>query len=153
MRLRRLVVPLLVGALLGAPSLALAQSPGDPEEARSAPAKPAPSGPASASRPPAPRRLNLGAYTQPYGPPSVKSLLDAPRFESTVDVYGKAADTIALTAKMAWWMQDFEFTYGPTPGVGRAPTLQETQEFRPTPPPAANFLPLLDWLLKKAQKK
>jgi hypothetical protein len=69
--------------------------------------------------PPAPaRRLDLGTYGAPTaGPPQGGSLTDSPRFESTIDVEGKApAD---FNATMAVWWQHFNFEEPAIYGQGK----------------------------------
>ena len=111
----------------------------------------------AASMPPAPsppaKRLELGPYVDPYGRVPVERILDVPRFETRVEVQGKAMDSAALTAKMEWWMRDFEPLRGAVPNQGSAPSLQEIQEYRPHVTEGANLLPVLDWLLGKITKK
>jgi len=102
---------------------------------------------------PAAKRLRLGPYVDPYGPVPVDRILDVPRFETRVDVHGKAMDTAALTARMEWWMRDFEPMRGAVSRAGSAPSLQELRDHRPHPPDAVDIVPVLDWLLGKLNKK
>lgn len=76
-------------------------------------AAPSPAPTPSPSPRPAPRRLDLGPYAAPAaGPPQAGSMSDAPRFDSTIDVEGKApAD---FNATMAVWWRHFDFT---TPAI------------------------------------
>ena len=121
-----------------------------------APAASAPRDAARASKParstPA-KRLRLGPYVDPYGPVPVEKILDVPRFETRVEVQGKAMDTAALTARMEWWMRDFEPLRGAVSRQGSAPSLEEIHEYRPHVTEPANLLPILDWLLDKLNKK
>jgi hypothetical protein len=69
---------------------------------------------------PVARRLDLGPYGAPAaGPPQGGTLSEAPRFESTIDVEGKApAD---FDATMAVWWRHFDFEspaiYGQGQGI------------------------------------
>jgi hypothetical protein len=131
-------------------------APASPPPVASAPAAPEPQDAARASKPPPPKpaqRLRLGPYVDPYGPVGVEKILDVPRFETRVEVKGKAMDTAALTARMEWWMRDFEPLRGAVPNGGSAPSLQEIHEYRPHVTEPANILPILDWLLGKLDKK
>jgi hypothetical protein len=110
------------------------------------------SAPSPAPSPPA-KRLKLGPYLEPYGRVPVDGILDGPRFETRVEVEGKAMDSAALTARMEWWMRDFEPIRGAVPNGGSAPSLQEIHEYRPHVTEGANLLPVLDWLLGKITKK
>jgi hypothetical protein len=77
--------------------------------------------PAPTPRPsptPAPRRLDLGSYGAPAGgPPRGGTLTESPRFESTIDVEGKApAD---FNATMAVWWRHFDFESPAIYGQGK----------------------------------
>jgi hypothetical protein len=67
---------------------------------------------------PAARRLDLGPYGAPAaGPPRGGTLSAAPRFESTIDVEGKApAD---FDATMAVWWRHFDFESPAIYGQGK----------------------------------
>jgi hypothetical protein len=134
----RVAVFLAVAAVLAAPR---ARAEGSPASTPS----PAPS--------PAAKRLKLGPYLEPYGRVPVDRILDGPRFETRVDVEAKAMDSAALTARMEWWMRDFEPIRGAVPNGGSAPSLQEIHEYRPHVTEGANILPVIDWLLGKITKK
>ena len=113
-----------------------------------------PAGPApSPSPPPSAQRLKLGPYVDPYGPVTAERLLDVPRFETRVEVLGKAMDSAALTAKMEWWMRDFEPIRGAVSHQGSAPSVEEMREYRPGVTPGANIVPILEWLADKLNKK
>lgn len=111
-----------------------------------------PSPAASPANPEAPKaRLRLGAFgtTQPpilVGP-------DIPRFATEVEVRGRATDSAALTAKLAWWLRDFDGTRGPVRGAGRAPTLAEMREFRPHPADSIDVNEVVGWLVGKIKEK
>ena len=135
----RVAVFLAIGVMLAAPRVAGAD--GSPA-----------STPFPAPSPPA-QRLKLGPYVDGYGPPPAQRILDVPHFETHVDVPGKAMDSAALTARMEWWMRDFEPRRGAVPNEGSAPSLQEIHEYRPHVTEGANLLPVIDWLLGKITKK
>jgi hypothetical protein len=98
------------------------------------------------------RQLQLPGYARgedPFAPTG-----DLPAFSEEIQVLGRPMDRQALTAKMGWWMQDFEPVYaGAAPAGFHAPTLLEMSEHRQTPPRAADFSPLFGWLLGKVMKK
>jgi hypothetical protein len=125
--------------------------------AASAPPATAPAASASVpapTPPPAPRkRLRLGPYVDPPGPVPVEHIFDLPHFETRVEVQGKAMDSAALTARMEWWMRDFEPRRGSVPRGGSAPSLEEIREYRPHPADSVNIVPILDWLVDKLNKK
>jgi hypothetical protein len=126
-----------------------------PADAAPAAALP-PAAPASvpAAAPAAPKkRLNLGPYVDPYGPVTAERLFDVPHFETRVEVQGKAMDSAALTARMEWWMRDFEPLRGAVPRGGSAPSLEEIREYRPHPADSINIAPIIDWLVDKLNKK
>jgi hypothetical protein len=106
------------------------------------------------ARAPAPaKRLNLGPYVDPYGPVTAERILDVPHFETRVEVQGKAMDSAALTARMEWWMRDFEPMRGAVSRAGSAPSVEEMREHRPHPPDSLNILPIIDWLVDKLNKR
>ncbi len=70
-----------------------------------------------------------------------------------MEVEGKAMDSAALTARMEWWMRDYEPIRGSVPRQGSAPSLEEMREYRHHVTEGANFAPVLDWLLGKLNKK
>jgi hypothetical protein len=97
------------------------------------------------------RRLRLPSYARGGDPFAFAP--DLPAFSDEVHVTGRPMDTESLTAKMRWWMQDFEPTYaGAAPARFHAPTLAEMREHRPSPPQAVDFTPLLGWVLGKINK-
>lgn len=102
---------------------------------------------------PAAKRLRLGPYVDPYAPVPVERMFDVPRFDTRVEVHGKAMDRVALTARMEWWMRDFEPMRGAVSRAGSAPSLQEMKDHRHHPPDAIDVVPILDWLLDKLNKK
>lgn len=130
---------LAVGVALSGGSAAGSDDPGVP--------KPSPS-----PSPPS-KRLSLGPYVDPYGPVTAERLFDVPHFETRVEVQGKAMDSAALTARMEWWMRDFEPLRGAVPHQGSAPSLEEIREYRPHPPDSLNIVPVIDWLVDKLNKR
>jgi hypothetical protein len=113
---------------------------------------PAASMPSSVPSPPA-KRLSLGPYVDPYAPVPVDRMFDVPRFETRVEVHGKAMDRVALTARMEWWLRDFEPMRGAVSRAGSAPSLEEMRDHRHHPPDAVNIVPVLDWLLDTLNKR
>jgi hypothetical protein len=112
-------------------------------------------GPAAAtgSRPAAspaagPTRLKLGAYGSTSADDPA-ALLDELRFHERVEVRGKAMDSASLTAKLEWWMKDYDLTRGATPAAMSAPSIQEMRNYRPHPADAVNLLPVMQWLAEK----
>lgn len=101
---------------------------------------------------PSAKRLKLGNYGNPYAKPPVDSLADTPRFHTEIEVPAKAFDTAALTAKMEWWMRDYELQYGSTPAGGMAPSVADMKAFRPHPADAVNLVPLFKWLTEKLRQ-
>jgi len=70
--------------------------------------------PSPAARP----RLDLGPYGAPAaGPPQGGSLSEAPRFESTIDVEGKAP--VDWDATMATWWRHYDFDSPAIYGQGK----------------------------------
>ena len=126
-----------------------------PVAAQDAAPSPAPS-PAAAAQPrTAPKgRINLGAFggTQPGEPPILVGP-EIPRFATEVEVRGRAVDSAALTAKLAWWLRDFDGTRGPIRGAGRAPTMAEMREFRPHPADSIDVNEVVGWLVGKIKEK
>jgi hypothetical protein len=108
--------------------------------------------PSPAPAPPA-KRLNLGPYVDPYGHTTMDRLLEVPHFETRIEVRGKAMDAVALTARMEWWMRDYEPIRGSVPRNGSAPSLEEMRDVRHHVTEPINILPVLDWLLGKLNKK
>ena len=101
------------------------------------------------------RRIDLGAYgaTLPGEVPQSFVGPDIPRFADQVEVRGRATDSAALTAKLAWWLRDFDGTRGPIRGAGRAPTLAEMREFRPHPADSVDVNEVVGWLVGKIKEK
>ena len=106
----------------------------------------------SPGTPPSDKHLRLGPYVDPYGPVPVERILDVPHFETRIEVHGKAMDSKALTARMEWWMRDFEPLRGAVSRQGSAPSVEEIREYRPHPPDSINVLPIIDWLVDKLNK-
>jgi hypothetical protein len=137
------------------PSPAASPAPGaNPSPAASPSPEPTASPPAP--RRPGRRRLDLGDYRfrRPgeRDPELVLEESEQLRFEAHVDVFGRPPmDAVALTAKMEWWLRDFEPLRGATPGG--APRVEDTSDFRPMPAPAADLMPVFDWVVKQFTKK
>jgi hypothetical protein len=113
---------------------------------------PAVSAPSPGPSPPA-KRLRLGPYVEPYGPVTAERIFEVPHFETRIEVHGKAMDTAALTARMEWWMRDFEPLRGAVPHQGSAPSLQEMRPYRPHVSEGVNIVPIIDWLVDKLSKR
>src|SRR5262249_47669991 len=99
------------------------------------------------------RQLQLPAYAR-YGVDAFTDMPDLPSFTDEVEVFGKPMDKESLTAKMRWWMSDFEPMNGRSGGASfYAPTPAQMRDHRPPPPQALNFQPLLGWLLGKIKNE
>ena len=82
-----------------------------------------------------------GCGAESEGPERQADLL---RFEDSIEVIGSSPEAL-----LGRFLAGQGLRYGPTlPG---APTVQETEEHRPGPTQGANFLPVLDWLARKAR--
>jgi len=108
--------------------------------------------PSPSPSPPA-KRLNLGPYVDPYGSVPAERIFDVPHFETRVEVRGKAMDSAALTARMEWWMRDFEPLRGAVGHQASAPSLEEIREYRNHAPDSIDIVPIIDWLVDKLNKK
>ena len=88
--------------------------------------------------------LDLGAHGRP-GAVTAESLLDAPRFESTIDVEGQApAD---LNETMAVWWRHFDL---PAPTIyGHGNNYRPGSDVSPT----VNLLPAIEWLAGKIKDR
>ena len=88
-----------------------------------------------------PRKLDLGPYGAPAGgTPKVETLTDAPRFESTIDVEGRAP--VDFNQAMSVWWAHFNFTSAAVYGRGTA--------FRAAPPQGSvDVTPLVNWVADK----
>jgi hypothetical protein len=94
------------------------------------------------------RKLDLPTYARFGTDPFADAAAQLPAFSETVQVFAKPMDTQALTAKMKWWMDDFEPIYAGTgPARFHAPTLAEMREYRPSPPQSADLSTLLGILI------
>src|SRR5688572_24126071 len=140
---RRSVMVLALGFLvapLGAQEPAPSPSPAAPpatfviDGGPTAPATPSPSPSPAAPRLAVPQGLKLGSYSA-HSPDEERIVAgpEVPRFSTDVEVQARAVDSAALTAKLAWWLRDFDGMRGPVAGAGRAPTLAEMRDFRPHP--------------------
>lgn len=103
----------------------------------------APQESAAAQEKPAARRLELGPYGAPVGgTPQVEAITDLPRFESAIDVEGKAPPDFNRT--MAVWWAHFNFTDPAVYGRGTA--------FRQPPPKGSvDVTPLVGWVADKVR--
>jgi hypothetical protein len=134
-------VLVVAGLMAGAPALARGLTDGE---------KPAPEPVRIKSveeRATAPRSwLDLGAHGRPGGV-SAQALLDAPRFESHIDVEGQAPRDLNET--MALWWQHFDLPV-PTP-YGDA----NSSSYRPGTQgaPAVNLLPVFGWIKDKIKDR
>jgi hypothetical protein len=90
--------------------------------------------------------LDLGTYGRP-GAVTAGSLLEAPRFESSIDVEGQAPRD--LNATMAIWWEHFDLPtpspYGAANSSGYRPGSKAT--------PGVNVLPVLGWLKDKIKDR
>jgi hypothetical protein len=106
-------------------------------------------GEAPATRPtPAPkptprphRKLNLGAFQDPYARIDDEALAELLRFYQHVEVEGKAPQDLQM-AMQAWW-DHFDFQHSV---YGRGYNIQ-----KPMANGAINILPLIDWLRKRVK--
>jgi hypothetical protein len=128
MKAAALVVPVLVGTL-AVPSSAVR-------------ADTAPAATPTAAPSPAPRKLKLGPFADPYARVDDAALAELLRFYQHIEVEGKAPQDLEV-AMAAWW-DHFNFQYAV---YGRGYNIQ-----KPTHPGAINILPLIDWLKKKAKE-
>lgn len=98
---------------------------------------------AATPTPTAPRKLDLGPYGAPAGGrPGVEAITDTPRFESAIDVEGKAPPDLNQT--MAVWWEHFNITKGGVYGRGTA--------FRQPPPKGSvDVTPLVGWVADKVR--
>lgn len=90
-----------------------------------------------------PRKLDLGPYGAPAGgTPKVETLTDLPRFESTIEVEGRAPSDLNQT--MSVWWAHFNFTSPAVYGRGTA--------FRAPPPQGSvDVTPLVGWVADKVR--
>jgi hypothetical protein len=90
-----------------------------------------------------PRKLDLGPYGAPAGgTPKVETLTDTPRFESTIEVEGKAP--LDLNQTMSVWWAHFNLTGASVYGRGTA--------FRAPPPQGSvDVTPLVGWVADKVR--
>jgi hypothetical protein len=86
-------------------------------------------------------RLKLGPYGRAYtNPVSDAAASTLPRFESSVEVFGKAPP-LEFNQTMAVWWDHFNISTGSLYGKG-IPTYQ-----------TVNLIPLAEWLAKKVKEK
>jgi hypothetical protein len=90
--------------------------------------------------------LDLGAHGRP-GAVTYQTLLDAPRFQSSIDVEAKAPQDLNVT--MAVWWHHFDLPK-PSP-YGHA----NTTAYRPgtAGAPAVNLLPVFGWIADKIKDR
>jgi hypothetical protein len=90
-----------------------------------------------------PRKLDLGPYGAPAGgTPQVETLTDTPRFESTIEVEGKAPADLNQT--MSVWWAHFNLPTAAIYGRGTA--------FRAPPPQGSvDVTPLVGWVADKVR--
>ena len=134
---------------------ALAEDPAAPPPPSPSPSPNATPSPAPSPRLAVPYGLKLGEYSTlaPRPEDLVVPGPEVPRFETEVEVRARAMDSLALTAKLAWWLRDFDGTRGPISGAGRAPTLAEMRDFRPHPADSLDLNALVGWLVGKVNEK
>jgi hypothetical protein len=98
--------------------------------------------PAPAPTPRAHRKLNLGAFSDPYARIDDAALAELLRFYQHIEVEGKAPQELQV-AMQAWW-DHFNFQYAI---YGKGYNIQ-----KPVVPGAINILPLIDWLRKHVKE-
>jgi hypothetical protein len=131
--LRRIVVALAIAMTLGGP----AAVPGAP------PASPSPS--------PSPSPLTLDVEKHVDQVLAEEASKGAPRFETTIEVVGKSPQ---IMLERFFGGVDLECgPIGSLPPGGGAPTVAETREFRPHPPPTADFGALIAAVGQAVAKK
>jgi hypothetical protein len=123
-----LVASALTSGALAGGALAADPPAGDPQAGEA---------PAAATEQP---RLNLGPYGRVHSNPAADASTPLPRFESSVDVLGKAPPP-DLNVTMAVWWNHFNISTGSVYGKGIV-----TQ-------PTVNLVPLVEWLAKKVKEK
>jgi hypothetical protein len=69
---------------------------------------------------------------------------DLPRFEESIEVIGRSPEAL-----LGRFLTRDELKR--TRALSSAPSVQETQEYRPGPTQGANLMPVLDWLARKAR--
>ena len=87
------------------------------------------------------RKLNLGAFADPYARIDDESLAELLRFYQHIEVEGKAPQDLQV-AMQAWW-DHFNFQHSV---YGKGYNIQT-----PVVPGAINILPLIDWLKKRVK--
>ena len=80
-------------------------------------------------------------------------LVDQLRFREQVEVRGKPMDRASLTAKLEWWMRDYDLTRGATPATLSAPSIAEMRDYRPHAGDALDLVPVMQWLTEKLSGK
>ena len=87
------------------------------------------------------RKLNLGAFADPYARIDDEALAELLRFYQHIEVEGKAPQDLQM-AMQAWW-DHFDFQHSV---YGRGYNVQ-----KPMANGAINILPLIDWLRKRVK--
>ena len=87
------------------------------------------------------RKLNLGAFADPYARIDDEALAELLRFYQHIEVEGKAPQDLQV-AMQAWW-DHFNFQHSV---YGRGYNVQ-----KPMANGAINILPLIDWLRKRVK--
>ena len=100
------------------------------------------SGVSAAPDAPVPKRLNLGPYGRLDTSP-VSALLEMPRFDSSVDVVGRAPRD-PNRAMAVWWKH---FDIEPPSIYGRGTAFRQ-----PPPPGSVDLVPLVQWVADKIKK-
>jgi hypothetical protein len=88
------------------------------------------------------KRLNLGPYGRLDTSP-VAALLEMPRFDSSIDVVGRAPRD-PNRAMAVWWKH---FDIEPPAIYGRGIAFRQ-----PPPPGSVDIVPLIEWIAKKVKK-
>ena len=127
MKAAALIVPLVIGALVVPVAVVRGDTPA---------AQP------TAAPSPAPKRLRLGPFADPYARVDDAALAELLRFYQHVEVEGNAPQDLQV-AMEAWW-DHFNFQKSV---YGRGYNIQ-----KPMANGAINILPLIDWLKKRVKE-
>lgn len=127
MRAAALIVPAVIGTLLAPVAAVRADTPA---------ARP------TAAQSPAPRKLKLGPFADPYARVDDAALAELLRFYQHIEVEGKAPQDLQVAMEV-WW-DHFNFQKSV---YGRGYNIQ-----KPMANGAINILPLIDWLKKKVKE-
>ena len=129
MKARAAIVPVLAGLLALPPAGQAGEAPATSQT------------PASKPTPRPHRKLNLGAFADPYARIDDEALAELLRFYQHIEVEGKAPHDLQA-AMQAWW-DHFNFQHSV---YGRGYNVQ-----KPMANGAINILPLIDWLKKRVK--